>query len=290
MAHERRRVTAALDFENSRPRIATDHVARKIRRQQVRAYASKYEARRLDGRPVFPEVKAVVPRVAKGADDLRVAEHEVTLSARIPRYAVTRNLHPVLVRQFSKRSQNLPEIVFGLAKVAKLHRHVAQIGPDAGKALPRQEGTDIVDHEAADEISRHARKHDADQATQGGSNEIPFFGAKPRHERVHVGAILRERVFIGILQPAAAPASDEVRTYDAPSRARELGCQIIKIAPLPSETVNAQDGNARIGRAPIHIGHFMEAAERQAEDRSSAIRLELGLRLPFQRARDQRYH
>src|ERR1700730_4149577 len=288
MAHERRRVTAALDFENSRPRIATDHVLRKICWQQVRMYASKHEDRSLDGRPVFPEVKAVVPRVAKGADDLRVAEHEVTLSARMPRYAVTRNLHPVLVRQLSKRSQNLPEIVFGLSEVAKLHRHVAQIGPDAGKALPRQEGTDIVDHEAADEISRHARKHDADQSSQGGSNEIHFFGAKSRHERVHVSAILRERVFIGISQPATAPAPDEGRTYDAPSRARELGCQIIKIAPLPSETVNTQDGNARIGRAPIHIGNFVKAAERQAEDRSSAIRLELGLGVPLQRDSDSR--
>src|ERR1700730_15884586 len=98
MAHERRRVDAALDFENFRPKMATDHVARKIRRQQVRAYASKYEARRLDGRPVFPEVKAVVPRVAKGADDLRVAEHKITFSARIPGHAVARNLRPVLVR------------------------------------------------------------------------------------------------------------------------------------------------------------------------------------------------
>jgi hypothetical protein len=57
MARERRRVTAALDFEDSRPGIATDYVARKIRWQQVRAYPSKYEGRRLDGRPVFPEVK-----------------------------------------------------------------------------------------------------------------------------------------------------------------------------------------------------------------------------------------
>src|SRR3984893_19575789 len=129
MVHKRRRVTAAVDFEDSRPGIATDHVLRKLCWQQVRMYASKHEDRSLDGRPVFPEVKAVVPRVAKGADDLRVAEHEVTLSARIPRYAVTRNLHPVLFRQLSIRTQNLPEIVFGLAATAKLHRHVAQIGP-----------------------------------------------------------------------------------------------------------------------------------------------------------------
>src|SRR5438309_2262078 len=106
MAHERRRVTAALECEDSRPGIATDHFLREIWRHQVRTHPSQHEDRSLDGRPVFPEVKAVVPRVAKSADNLRVAEHQVKLSARIPRYAVTRNLHPVLVRQLSKRSQN----------------------------------------------------------------------------------------------------------------------------------------------------------------------------------------
>src|SRR4051794_35135549 len=202
-------------------------------------YPSQYEDRSCDGGPVFPEIKAVVPRVAKSADNLRVAEHEVTLSARIPRYAVTRNLHPVVISQLAKRSQNLAEIVFGLAEVAKLHRHVAQVGPDARKALPRQEGADIVDREAADEISWHARKHDADQSSERGSDEIHLPGAKPRHERVHVGAILRQRVFVGVSQPPAAPAPREVRTYDASSRAGEFGRQIIKIAPLPGEPVNA---------------------------------------------------
>jgi hypothetical protein len=95
---------------------------------------------------IFPEVQAVVPGVAKGTDNLRVAEHIITLSARIPRHTVPRNLHPVLVSQLSERSQNLPEIALGLAKIAKLHWHVAQIGPDTSKAPPRQEWPDIVDH------------------------------------------------------------------------------------------------------------------------------------------------
>src|SRR5580693_8739334 len=190
MAHERRRVTASFDIEHSCPGIAMDHVALEVRWQQVRIYASKHENRRLDDRPIFPEVQAVVPRIAKGADNLRVAEHKITLSARIPGHTVPRNLHPVLVRQLAERSQNLPEVTFGLAEIAKLHRHVAQIAPNASKTPPRQKRADIVDHEAADEISRHARKHDADQSSQGGSNEIDFFSAKSRYERVHVGAIL----------------------------------------------------------------------------------------------------
>jgi hypothetical protein len=54
--------------------------------------------------------------------------------------------------------------------------------------------------------------------------------------------------------------------------------------------MNAYDGNGRILRAPIHIGDFVEAGERQAENRSSMLRLELALRLSFQRARSQAYH
>ena len=98
MAHESRRVTAALDFENFRAGIATNHVPREVQWQEIRMHASKHQGRSLDGRPIFPEVKIVLPGVAKGPGNLRVAEHEITLSARIPRHAVTRNLHPVLVR------------------------------------------------------------------------------------------------------------------------------------------------------------------------------------------------
>ena len=43
MAYEGRCVTAAFDFDQSRPGIATGHVAREVGREQVRIHASQHE-------------------------------------------------------------------------------------------------------------------------------------------------------------------------------------------------------------------------------------------------------
>src|SRR5215470_17576244 len=72
MAHESRRVTAALDFDDFRAGIATNHVPREVQWQEIRVHASKHEGRSLDRRPVFPEVNIVVPGVAKGPNNVRV--------------------------------------------------------------------------------------------------------------------------------------------------------------------------------------------------------------------------
>ena len=118
-----------------------------------------------------------------------------------------------------------------------------------------------------------ARQHDTDQSSERRADPIHFFGAKMRDERVHVGAILRQRIFVGISQTAAAPAPDEVGAHDAPSRCREVGREIVKIAPLAAEPMNANDRELRIGTAP---NQHTQNRESRVSDRPRIVPLRSG--------------
>src|SRR5512132_3754464 len=104
-------MTTTLNGVNFCPGIATNHFARKIGRQQIRIRTTDNEDRRFDRRPVFPDIDAVVPRVAKGANDLRVAEHDVTLATRVPCNAVAGYVAPMLVDAEAISISSIPSVV-----------------------------------------------------------------------------------------------------------------------------------------------------------------------------------
>src|SRR5262249_48714200 len=122
--------------------------------------------RHRDRGPIFPEIETVMPGIAEGAHDLRIAQHDVALAARMPGNAVDGDVTPVLVRELPKGCQHFAEIGLRFAEIAKLDRHCAQVAADAGKPRPRQERTDVIDDEAADGIAGEASEHDADQAAE----------------------------------------------------------------------------------------------------------------------------
>src|SRR4051794_6856866 len=90
--------------------IAAQHLARQVGWQQVRIRTADNEDRHFDRRPIFPKVETVVPWVPEGADDLRVAEHDVALALFMPCDAVAGNMAPMLIRQISKGRQDFSEI------------------------------------------------------------------------------------------------------------------------------------------------------------------------------------
>ena len=69
---------------------------------------------------------------------------------------------------------------------------------------------------------RQAGQYDADQSSERRADPIHFLGAEARNERIHVGAVLRERILVGIPQTAAAAAADKVGADHAPPRCREM--------------------------------------------------------------------
>jgi hypothetical protein len=74
-----------------------------------------------------------------------------------------------------------------------------------------------------------------------------------RDERIHVGAILRERISVGVSQAATLTTPDEIRADDASSCCGEIGSEIIEIASLAGKPMNADYRGARLGRAPIYV-------------------------------------
>jgi hypothetical protein len=74
-----------------------------------------------------------------------------------------------------------------------------------------------------------------------------------RDERIHVGAILRERIFVGVSQAATLTTPDEIRADDASPCCGKIGSEIIEIASLAGKPMNADYRGARSGRAPIYV-------------------------------------
>ena len=98
-----------------------------------------------------------------------------------------------------------------------------------------------------------------------------------REERIHVCAILGERIFVGIAQPAASATPDEIGTYHASPRCRQIGSEIVKISALTAQPMNAHDRNCRMQWPPVHVSKLVKAGQRKAADSSGPIRLGAGL-------------
>ena len=78
--------------------------------------------------------------------------------------------------------------------------------------------------------------------------------AEARDQRIHVRAILRQRVVIGIADPAAAPAARQIRADHTPAGGHQPFRQMIEIASLPRQPVNADDRPRVVDGPPIGIG------------------------------------
>ena len=97
--------------------------------------------------------------------------------------------------------------------------------------------------------------------------------AQAGDQRIQVGAILRQRVVIGIADPAAAPAAWQIRADHAPAGGHQPLRQMVKIPALPRQPVNADDRPLVVNRPPVDICQAMEAGWREAEHEPLAIRL-----------------
>jgi hypothetical protein len=74
-----------------------------------------------------------------------------------------------------------------------------------------------------------------------------------RDERIHVRAVLRERIFVRVSQAAALTTADEIRADDASPSCGEVGSEIIEIASLAGKPMNADYRGAHLGRTPIYV-------------------------------------
>src|SRR5439155_1841539 len=104
----------------------------------------------------------------------------------------------VFTRQLSERRQYLAHVRFYVFEAAEIRRHRTQIVTDALQADPRQVRADIVDHQSSDRCSRQTGQCDADQASYRGPDQVQLPGTETRNDRIDVGAVLRERVLVGI--------------------------------------------------------------------------------------------
>ena len=101
-AHKRGCVATALDIMHACPRVPPDHLVREVRRQHVGFHTAKCKDRHLDAGPVFPEINALMPWISECPYDLRIEEHDVTLSAGMPSNTVAGDVAPLFVRKAAK--------------------------------------------------------------------------------------------------------------------------------------------------------------------------------------------
>jgi len=91
---------------------ATLHLLGEFIGKQIRLCTTYHECRELDRHPVFPEIKAILPRIAKRLHNLRVAEHDEPFTFRIPGHAMLSKVCPMFIGQVTKRRQNLANVCF----------------------------------------------------------------------------------------------------------------------------------------------------------------------------------
>ena len=92
--------------------VPAQHSCEDVFRQKVRLFASDHQDRNVDGVPIFPEVYAVVPRVAERMRNVRIVQRLVALAFGLPFHAVNRQMAPMLVLQFSERCQDATKLQF----------------------------------------------------------------------------------------------------------------------------------------------------------------------------------
>ena len=131
----------------------------------------------------------------------------------------------------------------------------------------------------SDRSARKARQHDADQAAEGGADPIDASCPRVGDEGVHVGAVLQDGVIGRIPQPSASSPADQVRADHPASPRCKLACQVVEVAALPRQAMDADDDMVGIRRPPFDIGDLVEPRPGQAEDVAGAIRLD-GVRFP----------
>src|SRR5207302_3574720 len=100
---------------------------------------------------------------------------------------------------------------------------------------------------------------------------IDLLRAGLRDQRVEVGAILRQRVFVRVAQPPAAAAPDQIRADDAAPGGGETTGEEIEVAALARETVHAHHRHAPVGRTPFDVSEMMIAGERETAERTETI-------------------
>ena len=170
-----------------------------------------------------------------------------------------------VVGQRAERRQRGAEIVFGLGEIGEARRRGIEVDAEAAQGRAGDVGADVVDHQPADRGAGLGRQHHADQAAQRVADPVDLLDVEPGQERIHVGAVLQQRVARRLGQPTALAAPDQIGADHAPALAGEGPRQDVEVAPLSGQAVHADQRALGVPRAPFPIGQAMEAAQGQAE-------------------------
>lgn len=112
-------MAAILHDVRHRIAVSAQHTREDVFGKKIRFFSPNHQDGNVDSIPIFPEVHAIVPRISERVRDIGIAQGLVALPLRLPFHAVNRQMTPVLVFQFSERSQNAPRYNSAALMVSK---------------------------------------------------------------------------------------------------------------------------------------------------------------------------
>ena len=267
------------------------HLLRRRLEQQVGLRAAQHERRTLDRLPHRPQVHAeqevaaelepAVVAAPERADDARVvgeAPGAVVVLAR----AVARDVAPLRVVERTERCACDAQMTLDLRQILESHVEPGVHVLQPHEPRPGHERTDVVQHQASDRRAGLRRHHHADQPAHRRADPVdPLrasgvpqhprevvehsagMGEDVREQRRGVGLIESEAVVGLVREPVARAASGDVDADDA-AVGGEPRREIVEVAAVAREPVDA-DHRVRVVRAaPLGVGHAVETARPEA--------------------------
>jgi hypothetical protein len=189
----------------------------------------------------------------------------------------------VLLRADAEARARLAQVRRGLGEV--LERGAGgRLALEAEERVPRDERTDVVQHQPPDRRVGPGREQQADEPAHRGADpvELRAAAADPeearRDRRGHARDQRRGVVEIGaeavarfVLEPVAVAAADDVHGDDATLLLQRAG-EIVEVARVARQAVHAQHDVAVVRIAPIAVGDAMEAVGPEAREALDAHR------------------
>ena len=195
-AHKRGCMSATLDFMHSCSWVSSNHLQHEVGRQHVGFHTAKHKDRHLDAGPILPQIETVMPGISERPHDLRVEKHDVPLWL-----ACQATLCRVMWHQCSSLRVPKGDKPLGNRlrppRIVEVRRDGSDIRVDGARPAQGKYGPmSLITRRRIGLPGKPARTIPTNPPSDVPTQSTLW--PKSRDECVHVGTVLRKRVFIRI--------------------------------------------------------------------------------------------
>jgi hypothetical protein len=178
--------------------------------------------------------------------------------------AVTHEMRPLLVRERSEGRINLPEKTLRIDHRREFRRS-SDIGENPLRGCLWNKGTRVVDDEAPDRrVGLRCQNH-PDEPTHRCADEVENVAVEAREERGDVRAVGGQTVVLLIGEPVTSAAADDIQAGHPPLALQSFR-EVIEVAPVTAQSVDADDDRRVVPLAPLGVGDAVKAFSGETQE------------------------